>query len=157
VSCEAVFLRLLRLTTFNCCAFAAHRDQTVDRYRVDYVIRSRGFHEPLPFTSGFTLPKNTTAFDCTAIGYTAKEKDNWVLHREDWQTEYLAIAPYPGQTFPRVLALVRPAELRKGKTNIEFVKGDASEPRGTGTKLLLQVVNDKALTWGSGFARALGT
>lgn len=155
VSCEAVLLRLLRLTTFNCFAFAAHRDPALGRYKVDYVINSRGFQGSVSLGPGFTLPKNTSAFECTAIGYTAKGKENWAMQPKDWQTEYLGIAPYPGQTFPRVLAIIRPTELERGKSNLRFLKGDASQPRGSGTKILLQVVNDKALTWGSGFSRVL--
>jgi O-acetyl-ADP-ribose deacetylase (regulator of RNase III) len=38
---------------------------------------------------------------------------------------------------------------------ITYLKGDASEPRGTDAKLLVQVVNDSALTWGAGFSMAL--
>jgi O-acetyl-ADP-ribose deacetylase (regulator of RNase III) len=155
VSCEAVLMRLLRLTSFNCFAFAAHRDPTLDRYKVDYVVSSRGFRESVPLTPGFTLPKNARALECTAIGYTAKGRETWAMRTGEWETEYLGVAPYPGQTFPRVLAIIRSPDLKRRASKVRFLKGDASQPRGSGTKLLLQIVNDKALTWGSGFARAL--
>jgi O-acetyl-ADP-ribose deacetylase (regulator of RNase III) len=35
------------------------------------------------------------------------------------------------------------------------VKGDATEPTGSGVKIVAHVVNDKALTWGAGFGAAI--
>jgi O-acetyl-ADP-ribose deacetylase (regulator of RNase III) len=155
VSCEAVLLRLLRLTTFNSFAFAAHLDQTLNRYRIDYAFASRGFRGSIPLQPGFVIPKNARAAECTAIGYTAKGKENWAMPIGDWETEYLGVAPYPGQIFPRVLGIVRSPDLARAASNVRFLKGDASQPRGTGTKLILQIVSDKALTWGAGFARTM--
>jgi O-acetyl-ADP-ribose deacetylase (regulator of RNase III) len=36
-----------------------------------------------------------------------------------------------------------------------MVKGSALEPRGDGNRIIVQLVNDKALTWGAGFAKNL--
>ena len=155
VSSESILLRLLRLTGRNCFAFAAHRALVSNRYKSDYVIKSRGFAERLPFASGFLLPKNARAAECTAIGFTSEDSDNWLRLNGDWYTQYLGIAPYPGQSFPRVLAIVRAADPAAVPSTLRFLKGDASEPRGTGPKILLQVVNDKAITWGAGFAVGL--
>jgi O-acetyl-ADP-ribose deacetylase (regulator of RNase III) len=35
--------------------------------------------------------------------------------------------------------------------------GDALEPRGTGARIIAQIVNDKTPNWGAGFARAVRT
>ncbi len=154
VSSEAVLLRLLRLTGARCFAFAAHRDVTTNRYGVDYVIRSRNYRGTIPVETGSVLPKDARAAECTAIGFTAKAEERW-LGEQGWQTEYLGIAPYPGHVFPRVLAIVRPKTVEQTASIIRYLKGDAAEPRGTGKKILLQLVNDKAITWGAGFARSL--
>lgn len=154
VSSEAVLLRLVHLSASNCFVFAAHRDPRNNRYLVDYGIKSPGFSGRLPVQPGFVLPRSTHAAECTAIGYTAKGSESW-LGDEAWPTEYLGIAPYPGQVFPRVLGIVRPSGTAESRPLIRYVRGDASEPRGKGLKVLLQVVNDKAITWGAGFSRAL--
>jgi Zn-dependent peptidase ImmA (M78 family) len=154
VSSEAVLLRLLQLTTAKCFAFAAHREPDTNRYRVDYAIKSPGFVGKVPVETGFPLPKATHAAECTAIGFTAKASESW-LRGEDWDTEYLGIAPYPGQVFPRVLGIVRSRDVAPSAPTIRYLKGDASTPRGRGPKILLQVVNDKAITWGAGFSRTL--
>ena len=38
---------------------------------------------------------------------------------------------------------------------INYVKGDATEPRGRDNKIIAFVINDKGLSWGAGFARCL--
>jgi O-acetyl-ADP-ribose deacetylase (regulator of RNase III) len=35
------------------------------------------------------------------------------------------------------------------------LKGDATKPRGTAARLIAQIVNDKAITWGKGFSVAV--
>ncbi len=156
VSCEAILLRLLRLAGRECFAFAAHGDPASHRYRTDYVIKSRGFVGTPPFGAGFVLPKNSHAAECTAIGFTAADRANWLSLSGNWHIEYLGIAPYPGQNLPRVLSIVRPAHAAANiASNLHFYKGDATQPRGTERKILLQVVNDKARTWGPGFAAAV--
>lgn len=155
VSSEAVLLRLLRLASVRCVAFAAHRDSKIDRYIIDYAIRSR-HHKGLPhLETGFVLPKEARAAECTAIGFTAKGAEKWLGGGEDWVAEYLGVAPYPGDVSPRVLGIVRPNVSERPLSNLTYLRGDASEPRGSGRKILLQLVNDRALTWGAGFAKTV--
>lgn len=154
VSAEAILVRLLQRSPFRCFGFAAHRAPNSDRYAVDYIISSASVRDSLSFSSGFVLPKETRAAECTAIGYTAKGVESWV-GLEDSQVEYVGIPPYPGHLFPRVLGIVKPNLLANASSQFRFLKGDAREPRGSGLKILCQIVNDKALTWGAGFARAV--
>jgi len=53
-----------------------------------------------------------------------------------------------------VLCLAFPlsADQTQATTGIRYCRGDASEPVGTGPKLLLQLTNDQAQIWGGGFA-----
>jgi hypothetical protein len=37
--------------------------------------------------------------------------------------------------------------------SINFLRGSALEPRGTGDRIIAQIVNDKTPNWGAGFAR----
>ena len=156
VSSESILLRLLRLTGRNCFAFAAHRDLVSNRYKSDYIIKSRGFTERLPFASGFLLPKNARAAECTAIGFTAEDSDNWLPLKGDWYTQYLGIAPLSWSEFPsgtRYCASSGSGDPSLYPSLLE--RRRLWYLRGTGPKILLQVVNDKAITWGPGFAAAL--
>ena len=142
----------MRLTAYSCFGFVAHRDPATNRYRLDYAVTSSGFRSVLPMRPGFVLPKETFATECTAIGYTAKGRERW-SGLGDLELEYVGVPSYPGHTFPRVLGVVKPSKPLKTGPQIRFLKGDASEPRGHGVKILCQLVSDKALTWGAGFAR----
>jgi O-acetyl-ADP-ribose deacetylase (regulator of RNase III) len=155
VSSEAALLRLTRLTDVPCLAFAAHRDEIRGRYFIDYSVASRAWR--CHIRPGFPLPKNAKAFECTAIGYTtAKVAERWSASVGEWCVEYLGIPPYPGQVFPRVLGIASLlSEQSSEQSKITFVKGSALEPRGAGNRIIVQLVNDKALTWGAGFAKNL--
>jgi len=153
VSSEAVLLRLARLTHQPCLVFAARRDDARARYRIDYSLASRSWRHYLK--SGFLLPKNTKANECSAIGYTAKGVERWTSS-EDWNVEYLGIPPYRGQPFPRVVGIASRVEADSQEGGqLVYVKGSATEPRGTGPRVIVQIVNDQALTWGAGFAKAV--
>jgi O-acetyl-ADP-ribose deacetylase (regulator of RNase III) len=71
--------------------------------------------------------------------------------------EAVGIPAYPGQRLPRVIGLLRPrgpvaVPLQR---RIEYVTGDATQPRGTGLRIITHVVNDRTANWGGGFARTL--
>jgi len=38
---------------------------------------------------------------------------------------------------------------------VEYVKGDATGPRGEGHKIIAFIINDKGRSWGAGFARSV--
>lgn len=153
VSSEAVLLRLARLTERACVVFAARREDDTGRYYIDYSFASRSWTNW--FRPGFSLPKTAKAHECTAIGYTAKGLEQWFRTAEECYTEYLGIPPYRGQTFPRVLGILSPKTPSAGGKLITYLNGDAAAPRGVGNQLILQLVNDKALTWGAGFAKSV--
>jgi Zn-dependent peptidase ImmA (M78 family)/O-acetyl-ADP-ribose deacetylase (regulator of RNase III) len=153
VSAEAVLLRLMRLTPHRSFAFAAHRDDS-GRYQIDYSIASASLGNVLIPTSGANLTKSSKASECIAIGFTDKETDVR-FGRESWDIDYLGVAPYPGQLIPRVLGIARPKTESRITSRFSIVRGDATKPRGKDLKLICQIVNDKALTWGAGFALAV--
>lgn len=153
VSAEAVMLRLARLTTQRCFVFASHRDPRRQRYSVDYVFSSKVWDPGV--RPGFLLPKPSKVSECTAIGFTAKGREEWRASEGAWNVEYLGIPPYPGQAFPRVVGIARPLRSKsEAVPAITFVRGDALQPRDRGVRVVLQIVNDLALRWGGGFALA---
>jgi O-acetyl-ADP-ribose deacetylase (regulator of RNase III) len=154
-STEAILIRFARTTARPCCAFAARREEHPSgaRYRLDYSVSSRMWKVPLP--SGMLLPANTGAAECTAIGYTAKSDETWIRDEGHWRAEFLGIPPYPGHTYPRVVGLLTARATAEGVPRLKYLKGDATKPRGSGTRVIAQLVNDKALSWGRGFAAAV--
>jgi O-acetyl-ADP-ribose deacetylase (regulator of RNase III) len=158
VSCESVMVRLTRLTGHSCVAFAARLDLKSSRYQVEYRIPSPVWGERIPIMPGHLLPKSSKASECTAIGTVQRAEETWISKNAPWYFEFLGVSPYTGDTQPRVLAIGSPLDSEKDSpltSRLKFMKGDATEPFGAGEKILLQVVNDKALIWGVGFARQI--
>jgi O-acetyl-ADP-ribose deacetylase (regulator of RNase III) len=156
VSSEAVLLRIAKLTGQRCFIFVAHREETRNSsaYRLDYTASSRSW--PTALATGFQLPASTVVAQCTAIGFTAKSEEEWIPRKGPWRMECLGIAPYPGHLYPRVVGIVVPTDnITAQSVTIQYLKGDATQPRGTGARMIVQVVNDKAITWGKGFSVAV--
>lgn len=153
-SAEASLLRLARLTSQPSIAFACHWHPSAQRYVVDYAASSPTCQLRLP--QGAFLPLGSAAEQCTAIGYTAKDTEVWPYRIGQVQVECLGIAPYPRDVLPRVIGFLRPiGGTPPVGTRITCIRGDATQPRSGRSRLLLQLVNDAAFTWGAGFAAAV--
>ncbi len=154
-SAEAALLRVGRLTSEPALAFACHREPQSGRYAVEYAAATPGSKWSL--RTGWRLPPRTAAAGCTAIGYTAKGRERWA-DLGDVFVECVGVAPFPRETYPRVIGFVTPlAPGATAGTPITYVRGDATLPRGGGAKIVVQVVSDGAASWGgSGFSLAVG-
>lgn len=154
VSTEALLLRFVRLTQTACALFAASRlesGQYIGRYKVDYAVGSAPWHGAI--TVGAHLPDGTILGECTAIGFTAKGDERWndqpVLH-----LECVGVTPYPTRVYPRVLGLATdPSDIEEAQESVAYVFGDALQPRGKTPQIIAHIVNDRATTWGAGFAK----
>ena len=147
-SAEAALLRISRLTSEQALAFACHRERASGRYVIDYVASTAGSSWSL--RPGWLLPIQTAVAECTAIGHTAKAIEKWVSIGEA-QVESVGISPYPGDVYPRVIGFVRQVKPQQAAQRIiTYLRGDATSPRGSGQKLLVQLVNDAASSWGGG-------
>src|SRR6266566_2008345 len=94
----------------------------------------------------------------SAIGFTSKGDESWTDKSDQLHVEALGIPPYPGSLRPRVVGLLRTIDEGREPAPelVEYVIGDATEPRGDGPKLIVHIVTDAAITWGgSGFAAAV--
>lgn len=154
VSSEALLLRVVRVTNQPCMMFCASRNEAGElagRYQVDYAVSSRSWSERL--VSGSVMPVGSAAEQCTAIGFTAKGREEEIDQLGQVQIECVGIPPYPGRRYPRVVGIISPAKVQRSEiARITYLKGDATEPRGTAFRLIAHIVNDKAPTWGAGFA-----
>jgi hypothetical protein len=154
VSMEAVSIRLARATQDPCTVVVAARSSNEDGevpYRVDYCVPSRT--SPFDFPGGGEIGGSVFS-QCTAVGYTAKGLGPTAAGSPQAYWECVGIPPYPGDIYPRVVGIARPIDPKDvSKNRLIRILGDALEPRGPGPHVVAQVVNDKAATWGAGFAR----
>ena len=148
VSAEAYMIRVAKVHTKPMGVFCASiREQ---RYRVDYFVPSSV--APSLRIVGTKIPRTSAAYHCTAIGYTDRGEESWISGTP-LPVEYVGVPAYPNAPSPRVIGLVRFQTAEKGRTPIRHVHGNVLEPRGTGVKVVCQLVNNVAKRWGGGIAR----
>lgn len=148
VSAESALLRVVRLTSKPAAVFASARENSSPQYRIDYVIGSRAW---TPKSGERTLSEASALKECTAVGFTAKEKIK--LGPTPVWLECVGVPPYPHTRYPRVVGLLRPLSDLPPAPRINYLHGDAADPRGDGVRIIAHVVNDTTPNWGGyGFA-----
>jgi O-acetyl-ADP-ribose deacetylase (regulator of RNase III) len=153
VSTEALLLRVIRLAREQCLMFSASRlddGPQAGRYRLDYAVPSRSWR-PTLLTGALFKPARGVA-QGPAPGFTAHGREAGPGGLGGVQVECVGIPPFPGQRYPRVVGVITPPHPHRNDTvTITYLKGDATEPRGTKSRLIAHIVNDRGLTWGAGF------
>ena len=151
VSLEAAGVRWARTSRTPCTVAVASRrgeGEGDQPYRVDYAVASRS--SPLPLRPGAAL-EGSVFSQCTAVGFTAKGREPGRGEVPSLYWECVGIPPYPGRAYPRVLGVCRPAgPKREAAGEVVEVVGDALAPRGSGPRIIAQIVNDKTPNWGGG-------
>jgi hypothetical protein len=159
VSMEALLIRVVRLTKTPLRMFCAARidsGENAGQFVLSYTIASQSWSSDV---RDFQVPPPSSVLsECTSIGYTTSSVETWGSSR--LRVEAVAIPPYPGSPFPRVVGILKPVhriESSAGKEpSLRFVRGDALKPRGEGPRILVHVVNDRTPNWGGGgFAEAI--
>ncbi len=153
VSTEALLRRVVKLTSEPVSVFAAARADDTEDFRVDYVVRARATEESFWRTNRF--PADSALSECRAVGSSAARTEQW--DDEEIYTQVVAVPPYPGSRFPRLVGLVQPADNTAAPMRgIQFQRGDATQPVGSGAQIIAHIVNDRAQSWGpQGFAAGL--
>lgn len=147
VSTEALVIRLAKMSEAPRAAFCASRQEgRRDRYRLDYLIKSPTW--PAGFGPGALVPESSVVAECAAIGFTRSGREQW-YGANRIGVECIAIPPYPGRRYPRVVGLLSSTSHRKEPLLVE-VRGDALEPRAKGPNVIAHVVNDATANWGGG-------
>jgi len=155
VSIEALLLRFVKITGTRCLVFCASKQDSSHqtKYRIDYALPSKVWKPQIP--PGSPIPSGSVVEQCTAIGFTAKGWETWPPFSEKFRVECVGASPYPTSPYPRVVGLLLSKEKPSNLHGIEYLVGDATKPRGDGHRIIAHVVNDKAMTWGAGFARVV--
>jgi len=156
VSTEALFLRIAKITSTQCCLFSASRKDENEVFQIDYVRPSNSW-KGVPIASGFKIPKTSVIRHCTAIGYSDNRIEQWIPSLGDIKVECVGVPPYHEQIHPRVMGFIAPAQASVEQGNrIQYKGGDATDPRETdGYRIIAHLVNDKTPNWGGAFARAV--
>lgn len=151
VSMEATLLRAVRLTDVPVLAFAAARHAASTLYQIDYAVLSR---TTVPASyAGSLLPPSSAVAQCSGVGVTAKSIEKWDADGRELIVEAVGIAPYPQSSVPRVVGLRMPTRGQDSPfPELAYLRGDATSPRGSGRRLVAQIVNDRTPRWGGGFA-----
>lgn len=145
VSTEALILRVVDRSSEPATAVAAARleGEAAPLFRLDYLAEN---NLPLGVRRGESIPSRVLA-RCTAVGYTNSGIEDWA--GSPVHVQAVGIPAYPGDLFPRVAAIVRPAERAEGRlAAINKVRGDALKPAGEGVRIIAQLVNDATPSWG---------
>lgn len=157
VSTETLLIRIAKTSAAACAAFCASKAEhqiSGRHYVLDYIVGSPTWTTPIGH--GDQVPADSAVSECTAIGFTSKGDELW--RRHPVHVECVALPSYPGALVPRVagLLLARGAEAEPNPFDVREVRGDATQPRGEGHRIIAHVVNDATPNWGgAGFAAAI--
>ena len=158
VSVEAILLRIVQVSSVPCLMFAAHRTDDSGKdpsYRIDYASTSRVWQlPPEAISPGTVISASSALAECTAVGWTTNRRQRILHELPELGVQCVGIPPYPGHKYPRVAGILTDTEAKSVGQWINEFWGDATEPRGTGKRLIAHVVNDATPRWGgTGFAR----
>lgn len=154
VSIEALLIRIAKLIDKPITVFVASREEDDQKnpFRIDYSVNSAT--STMKIVPGFRVPGKTVLAECTAIGFSAEGTETWSRDLEV-SIQCVGIPAYRGKTNPRVVGIIRPRGKIETAPTIRYLLGDATEPRGTGQRMIAHIVNDKTANWGRGFALAV--
>jgi Zn-dependent peptidase ImmA (M78 family)/O-acetyl-ADP-ribose deacetylase (regulator of RNase III) len=153
VSAEAFLIRVAKTASEPIAMFCASPTSSASNrdYRIDYAVSSSS--APRLRIAGRLIPHKSVVYSCTAIGYTDRANEDWLLQPQ-LKVECGGIPGYPGNSYPRVAGLIHFVADHDIAEDIRFVHGNVLDPRGGDTKVICQLVNDQARTWGGGVARS---
>jgi O-acetyl-ADP-ribose deacetylase (regulator of RNase III) len=158
VSTEAMIIRMARIASIPCaafCASAVERGSHADRYRLDYIIGSSRWAARV--ARGIVLPEASVVAECTGVGFTARRREQWA-EGINLSVECIGIPAYPGRRLPRVVGVLSSGGSSAAQKDplLSYVRGDATQPRGEGPRIIAHIVNDATPNWGGGgFASAV--
>ena len=153
-SAESVFIRFCEVVEKPCMIMLARFDKNGD-LKLDYAVKSDSstLNDLAP---GYIIPKTSKAYECIKAGWTEHNLENWdIFNGKKHAVSAVGLSPIRKQNEPRVGIFIVPEEHQKyTERGIKTVKGDATEPRGGGKKIIAQIVNTVAGV-GQGFGRAM--
>ena len=154
-SLEAVFLRFAEVVSKPCAILiASFEPEEKKELNVDYFKGSATCELKIPIT--YTIPSNAKAYECINPGWTSESLEQWdVFGGVQYKTFSIGLPPLKKHRRSRVGIFIAPEHYdKKAENSIYTVSGDATQPRGGGNKIIVQLVNTTAGV-GFGFGRAM--
>ena len=155
-SLEAVFIRFCEVVDKPCMVLLTQFNEK-NELELQYNLKSEScILEDVK--DGFVIPKHSKAYECVKAGWTSHQMEEWQIFKGDkYRVFSIGLPPIRKHTAPRVGIFIVPEHLDVVALNeIYMINGDATEPRGSGNKIIAQVVNTSAGA-GFGFGRAMAT
>lgn len=158
VSTEALLRRLVAKTERPLALVAASRlrDTADSSLAVEYVVGSGDFAPSVRRRA--VVPSASVLGECVAVGQTTRGQET--IDSVPLRVQAVGVPPYPGNSLPRVLALVEPdAPLPDEAGGLHYRSGDVTDiPLGDTPLVVAHVVTDSARVWSRrGVAAALAT
>jgi IrrE N-terminal-like domain len=153
-SLEAVFLRFAEVVNKPCgILIASFEAEDKQKLVVDYFKASQS--SDLRVATDYIIPSNSKAYECINSGWTSEGEENWEAFGKTFNIFAIGLPPLKKHKRQRVGIFIAPEyyDIRNEKA-IYTVNGDATQPRGQGKKIIVQVVNTTAAV-GFGFGRSM--
>lgn len=154
-SLEAVFLRFAQVVNKPCSiTITSFEDENKKKLTVDYFKSSSS--SKLTLNPNYTIPTNSKAYECINSGWTSESLERWdVFGKSFYKIFAIGLPPLKKHKKQRVGIFIAPEHFdEKPERFIYTVNGDATQPRGGGNKIIVQLVNTTAGV-GFGFGRAM--
>lgn len=154
-SVESVFLRFCEVVDKPCLIIlASFSDSDQKQLIVEYTKSSK--QSSLIINNGFVIPNFSKAYDCLNPGWTSHATEQWEIFGNTRYNVYtIGLPPIKRQKNERIGALLVPEFYSdKIEGHIYMVNGDATKPRGSGNKIIAQVINTSG-GLGFGFGRSM--
>lgn len=152
-SLESVFLRYCEVINRPCSIFVCSTKGDV--LKVEYSKSSR--RSTLEIPKQFEIPNDSIAYFCKQPGHTDENIESWNLFDgESFHVHAVGLSPLKGTTSHRVGIFINEdqQDLENYSFSFKKVNGDATKPRGSGSKTVVQVVNTIG-AMGAGFGKAV--
>lgn len=156
-SLESVLLRFCEVIEAPCTFFiTTFVGENFNKLKVNYSKSSR--QSIYSLERGDIIPKHSKAYDCLNSGWSSQGKEKWDIFGDDELMIYaIGLPPLKYINSNRVGILLAPASVAEApKNKLHTIVRDATEPAGTGMKIIVQVVNTLAAL-GAGFGKSLAT
>jgi len=149
-SLEAVLLRFAETSEDSCSVIFARFDGPAqEALSVQYSKGSSRFEPKI--STGYAIPRSSKAYECVNPGWTSHGREHWKVFDSDYDIECVGLPAVKYDIRPRVGILVSNT-VASSPSIYDF--GDATQPRGSGNKIIAQLVNSGAAL-GTGFGRAM--
>ena len=154
-SLEAIFLRVTEVSEKPCAVIFGHFGSE-KKIILDYFKTSKLFHY-FNVQKDLIIPKNSVAYECISPGWTSRGIEKWQSFKnEELKLYCIGLSHLKKEKKQRVAIFLVPVEIgdnsKDNKIIIEY--GDATKPRGSGNKIIAQIVNTSG-AMGFGFGKSL--